>query len=975
MASTLTGSGELTYVSFPIDKMETDADGHVIVYGKASDGSVDSDEQIVDPKFAGKAIQEWLESGANIRVQHNPQLYPAGVGVDVEAKNDGSTWVRAKIVESNAKNLVKAGALRAYSVGIARPTIVRDNIARGGRITDGQIVEISLVDRPANKNCGIQLVKSASDGTSEFVEKVFGSSDILTKARANDSGDHGPDDMTTPSTETDPSDFTFTPTPLGVSTPPTTTQGLGGSKAEGGTFGGGDVLLTLKEDDTIAVTPNDLARLVARKSAARVTDEVLQGAAEGEYEVLAKSYDAETLIKDHRNFSTDRRRSLAQAGNALPDGSYPIPDADALGRAAILARSGHGNAAAARRLIARRAEELKVPNPLTEHEATKSVDNVAEPEIEKESTDGIQRSGSDHADDAGDSEADDMKSAAVPEVPKAKKPKPAKGKKAKGGKNMPPWLKDKEPDAGDGDADGDGDDGAGDGTKSEAEPEAVKTVEEPEAEKSDATPGSASGAKGEDDETPAPTGELKEREAPKSEDNEEAAASMRFKSLNVPYELGQLHDMYCPAYSSDALKSAYPNARLNGVNDLYWQEKAYDAASSQPLDVAKELTTIWQHAMTLKMTDEDILKAVREELHKSFQDANPGPGSSPTPGSIVATRFNRGVITAGHAANSPQYGGPNSHSVPSGQISAQSYRRGDLSAGHAADSPGNKSMSPQLVAVPKLNGALERTDFVAADANRIRSAMGAMHDHITQTFPDICCLAPEHVHGSAGNAIPTSHGTPSVSAVKSRTGKEVIPEAVLMKGAAKKMKKKLGKKVLAGKITVDEARAKMGRMQAQKVASKSVDELVDAVNKGLMTINEARVEYGLSPYPEPEVAKAAHPDPLVKAFDDKIGPDTSTQIASLVKRFEAQEVLIQEQAKLLAAMASEPDPASAAFKGLATNPNKTSQSPGGAVTVAKSAEAAQAMILRELEGQARNSYDSAQREAAWASIRKMKGLD
>ena len=36
----------------------------------------------------------------------------------------------------------------------------------------------------------------------------------------------------------------------------------------------------------------------------------------------------------------------------------------------------------------------------------------------------------------------------------------------------------------------------------------------------------------------------------------------------------------------------------------------------------------------------------------------------------------------------------------------------------------------------------------------------------------------------------------------------------------KKQRKKLGKKVLAGKMTVDEARAKMGRRFAQKAAER-----------------------------------------------------------------------------------------------------------------------------------------------------------
>jgi hypothetical protein len=70
------------------------------------------------------------------------------------------------------------------------------------------------------------------------------------------------------------------------------------------------------------------------------------------------------VLKAPREFSEADRKKHAAAGNALPDGSYPVPDKDALRRAAILARSGHGNVAAAKKLIARRAKELGVANPL-----------------------------------------------------------------------------------------------------------------------------------------------------------------------------------------------------------------------------------------------------------------------------------------------------------------------------------------------------------------------------------------------------------------------------------------------------------------------------------------------------------------------------------------------------------------------------------------------------------------------------------
>jgi hypothetical protein len=58
--------------------------------------------------------------------------------------------------------------------------------------------------------------------------------------------------------------------------------------------------------------------------------------------------------------SAEERRQSAKAGNALPDGSYPIPDVKHLHSAAVLAASGHGNVTAAKALIRKRAKELGV---------------------------------------------------------------------------------------------------------------------------------------------------------------------------------------------------------------------------------------------------------------------------------------------------------------------------------------------------------------------------------------------------------------------------------------------------------------------------------------------------------------------------------------------------------------------------------------------------------------------------------------
>jgi hypothetical protein len=70
--------------------------------------------------------------------------------------------------------------------------------------------------------------------------------------------------------------------------------------------------------------------------------------------------------------SAKNRRSLAAQGKALPNDSYPIEDKEDLENAATLARSGHGDVDAAKRLISRRAKQLGTSNPLATSSVGKS---------------------------------------------------------------------------------------------------------------------------------------------------------------------------------------------------------------------------------------------------------------------------------------------------------------------------------------------------------------------------------------------------------------------------------------------------------------------------------------------------------------------------------------------------------------------------------------------------------------------------
>ena len=87
--------------------------------------------------------------------------------------------------------------------------------------------------------------------------------------------------------------------------------------------------------------------------------------------------------------------------------------------------------------------------------------------------------------------------------------------------------------------------------------------------------------------------------------------------------------------------------------------------------------------------------------------------------------------------------------------------------------------------------------------------------------------------GLAPFGLPETSGP--VAAFKAPAQDEFVDEAVY-KGF-KKMRKRLGKKVLAGEMTVDEARAKMGRQFAQKATEPEpvTDDLVKAVAQGSMS--------------------------------------------------------------------------------------------------------------------------------------------
>lgn len=151
-----------------IVKSEKQSDGTLKVYGKATDDAIDIDQQICDADWLKRAMPDWFESGGNIREQHSN--IASGVATEYEEKADGH-YITALVVDPVSVKKVETGVLKGFSIGIRGPRVVRDTKAAGGRIVDGQIVEVSLVDRPANPNAKMVIAKAADGGSLEAVDQ------------------------------------------------------------------------------------------------------------------------------------------------------------------------------------------------------------------------------------------------------------------------------------------------------------------------------------------------------------------------------------------------------------------------------------------------------------------------------------------------------------------------------------------------------------------------------------------------------------------------------------------------------------------------------------------------------------------------------------------------------------------------------------------------------------------------------------
>jgi hypothetical protein len=135
-------------------KTEDQPDGTIKVWGWASTGGVDSDGETITPEAMKAALPDYMKFGA-VREMHQPKA--AGTAIEADVRDDGKTWFGAHIVDSEAVKKVKAGVYKGFSVGGK----VTDRDALNKSIIKGiKLVEVSLVDRPANPEAVITVMKA-----------------------------------------------------------------------------------------------------------------------------------------------------------------------------------------------------------------------------------------------------------------------------------------------------------------------------------------------------------------------------------------------------------------------------------------------------------------------------------------------------------------------------------------------------------------------------------------------------------------------------------------------------------------------------------------------------------------------------------------------------------------------------------------------------------------------------------------------
>lgn len=139
--------GDFNYF-LPIEKVDEE---RRMVWGYASTPTKDLQGEIVTLDAIKSALPDYMK-WANIREMHTS----SAVGVTKEAHiDDNGLYIGARIVDDDAWKKCKEQVYKGFSIGGSKIQ------KAGDTIKELRLTEISLVDRPANPDCKIEVVKAA----------------------------------------------------------------------------------------------------------------------------------------------------------------------------------------------------------------------------------------------------------------------------------------------------------------------------------------------------------------------------------------------------------------------------------------------------------------------------------------------------------------------------------------------------------------------------------------------------------------------------------------------------------------------------------------------------------------------------------------------------------------------------------------------------------------------------------------------
>lgn len=149
-----------------IAKAEKQEDGTLIVSGFASTGEVDSDGDTITPEAMKAALPDYMKFGA-VREMH--QASAAGTALDANVNAEGKTEFTAHVVDPVAVLKVETGVYKGFSIGGK----VTERDPENKKVIKGlNLVEVSLVDRPANPGAVFTMYKAAGIEQEDAVNEL-----------------------------------------------------------------------------------------------------------------------------------------------------------------------------------------------------------------------------------------------------------------------------------------------------------------------------------------------------------------------------------------------------------------------------------------------------------------------------------------------------------------------------------------------------------------------------------------------------------------------------------------------------------------------------------------------------------------------------------------------------------------------------------------------------------------------------------